>query len=745
MDTNSAYSSSRPAGRNVTPNVVGAPTSNFGDFSSKKSILAEESYSDTQPLCDASEQHPIYSEPIEESRISQHGGPNMNLAMHYLDNMHHATHWLKQHEIERKQIPLAERLRSIKTCECLKILAHVGQTKRESLSLQRSQTAKIMQFQSYVDGSKHVLESKKLEGADDNLQDLVVEQDLGGATDMKIDSSSNVVGEQNVVREQQNVEEGVTLDMAHMIRDQERQILFDIQLQEFWDQINDVSHFISIDDCDLPDGYIVPVCHCGVECRLMRYPDRDLYYTMWACSSQSCMVWGLYNCIDNDGHVVRATRTNSFGFVEEVATADAMASGQQIEAHNIERHGSWDARGANSISWSINTDDFFDLSPTDAVDSSASAKPQAVNTVFGRLTLEKFWEYVNRSQRTLDENTALFIQNQLTDEAQKVCSCNLVCELVWCIASGGIYAICPQKACFSVFIILERTALLQLDIGQLTAFGDSQLDRYTTLTHCMRWFGHSFTEKFILDLHGRPPDAPFPHGSYAICKHLDDLGIVHENEAGSTDKSVAKHVETDVADGKQDQLNEEHCNSEQRSGDEQETVENTEDEEIRGYDCFISYRGATGSIWLWLSLCGQMNLFPALFFLVGICPFCVLALHFVKEPCVNMPSVFVSCYPSDNALSSHYLIFSVWCSAIICFIVIFWNPLFSWVNIPYLAPQKKIFLDKFCCRKNEALFMREKKTVHKFSKFRYCHRYSPEQSGQNNRRSFTISFVFAKQ
>ena len=134
MDSHQASSSSRPAKRNlnshnVTPNVVGAP-------------FAEESCSSRAPLCQPSARHQSDSKPTEESAISQHGGPNMNLAMHYLDNMHHATHWLKQHEIERKQTPLSHRLRSIKNGECLSILQQVSQAKCSSLRLVSKQSSK---------------------------------------------------------------------------------------------------------------------------------------------------------------------------------------------------------------------------------------------------------------------------------------------------------------------------------------------------------------------------------------------------------------------------------------------------------------------------------------------------------------------------------------------------------------------------------------------------------------------------
>ena len=99
------------------------------------------------------------------------------------------------------------------------------------------------------------------------------------------------------------------------------------------------------------------------------------------------------------------SETNSHGAIEQVQTVDAMEAG--MEAYNTE------------------LDVYTDL-------------PQAVITKFGAMNLEQFWEFAARSQRSLDEHTASFIRNQMTEE---VCTCNLACELVWCTTTGGIYAV----------------------------------------------------------------------------------------------------------------------------------------------------------------------------------------------------------------------------------------------------------------------------------------------------------------
>ena len=185
MDSHPASSSSRPAKRNlnsqnVTPNVVGAP-------------FAEESCSSRAPLCQPSARHQSDSKPTEESAISQHGGPNMNLAMHYLDNMHHATHWLKQHEIERKQTPLSHRLRSIKNGECLSILQQVSQAKFSSLRLQNSLDHKLGEnpdFQRQNEVDADVVSNTQISSLEENEDGVTVKR-------LEVDPSEHDDGSQN--------------------------------------------------------------------------------------------------------------------------------------------------------------------------------------------------------------------------------------------------------------------------------------------------------------------------------------------------------------------------------------------------------------------------------------------------------------------------------------------------------------------------------------------------------------------
>ena len=115
--------------------------------------------------------------------------------------------------------------------------------------------------------------------------------------------------------------------------------------------------------------------------------------------------------------------------IEEVLqTADAMEAGQACSG--LEKLADMDVYNMNDF--------VFELSPSSARDGGSQ------DSMFGAITLEKFWEYVGRSQRALDENTASFIKNQVT---KKVCSCDLECQLVCCTATGGIYAV--EEKCFS--------------------------------------------------------------------------------------------------------------------------------------------------------------------------------------------------------------------------------------------------------------------------------------------------------
>ena len=325
-------------------------------------------------------------------------------------------------------------------------------------------------------------------------------------------------------------------------------------------------------------------------------------------------------------------------------------------------------------------------------DSAAMAR----DTVFGKLNLQQFWEVANRSQMPLDNNTTQFISHQLPTH---ICDCNVSCSLVFCVHSGGIFAVCAKQECFCIFTVLQRSALLQLDVGQIMPFGHSCLDRYTTWTHAMRWFGWTFTERFIRQLHKNPADAPWERGSY----------LIELRENASRNNEGDKTYNNDVPrEGNQLKNDEELQDEASNSKNNMKSKTRADD-----YDYFVSYRGATGAGWIWLSLCGHLHAAPVLVFVFGVCPLIVLILYFAvnlacrpvpdgivelvesaQQPEVGSVFGFVACHQHFQVY--YYVVFGIWGCVVCCLIVLFWNPIFSWIHIPYLAPRKKIFLDKFC-------------------------------------------------
>ena len=102
---------SRPAAR-----AIGQP---FG----------EESASSTQPLCE------------QASNRAQNRGlssDQVDVQMHFLDRIKHATHWLKEHEMQRAKKPLAARLCKIKSGQNLPYLERMSSVRRSATVKQLS-------------------------------------------------------------------------------------------------------------------------------------------------------------------------------------------------------------------------------------------------------------------------------------------------------------------------------------------------------------------------------------------------------------------------------------------------------------------------------------------------------------------------------------------------------------------------------------------------------------------------------
>ena len=191
-----------------------------------------------------------------------------------------------------------------------------------------------------------------------------------------------------------------------------------------------------------------------------------------------------------------------------------------------------------------------------------------------------------------------------------------------------------QKRALSKFQILTEL------IGQIVQFGDSNLDRYTTLQHAMRWFGQTFSVQFWDWLKDRPADADYPKGSFQLDR----------------------------------------------------------DEEYTG---FFSYRGGSGRWVLQSTLCAQFNFAPAMYFLIVFCSLLALGLSFIPDVCESSNAsswkwlLFADSCNVPNAQRS-WFIFPFYARAVVIVIILFWHPMFSW-----FYRGQKWFVDKLCIHQSD--------------------------------------------
>ena len=556
---------------------------------------------------------------------------HVDIQMHFLDSMHHATHWLKEHELQRSKKPLGSRLCSIKSGHFLPLLEQWSNTRRTSA------------ISCTLLGDSHL----------DNIPE------------------ENAVGQSN--NPQHN--------------------LHAFQLERFWQAIDSCCEPVAPPDLffvGVESEEQIPACDCAKLCALVRYPyqDNEICH-VWVCSVRGCMFSEFFIITDSFGHIL-----------------DPNANPEMAHVIQLFNHGeSW----SNALGWKNRI--------SESADSPDSPGGLREVTAFGYLTIEEFWETLKQSNfQELDQATSQFVYQQIEPP---LCSCGIVCQLVFCQDSGGIFGLCEKQACFFVCSVLEQSVLMQMDIGQLVRFGESELDRYTTFTHAMRWFGKTFTYKFMTGLQLRDVDASFLRGSYPMREHKYErlsnwwsycFGGSHQT--GETQNDQKPNV--DAAD------------------DAKAEIAPLSKSELPEYDYFLSYRGGSGARWIWLTLCGHLHSLPALIFMFGFCPLFVIVLHFsVTDPCKNGSWFFVACHRENDQW--YYLVFGIWASLVVCIIILFWYPLFSWIHIPYLAPRKKMFLDKYCIHQSNcemtsggiirlALFLRHSKELVCLFDDMYCTR-----------------------
>ena len=243
---------------------------------------------------------------------------------------------------------------------------------------------------------------------------------------------------------------------------------------------------------------------------------------------------------------------------------------------------------------------------------------------------QEFWARLSLQMITPDTAATRLLTAFLTVPN---CECGGPCRIVMCCASGDFFWACASQTCYSIFFAQHRYdggAQGDGNIWKWIELGSCDIDRYTHPGYVLRWFGYSFTLDIWRKLARTEADSDFPQGSFKLPR-------------GSK------------------------------------------------YDMFISYRGSTGRLPLWLALVSEFNLLPAFLFLTVFCPLVCIGVSFVDEPCENgVPHWLLaadSC--NDQVLWKSWFIFTSWSALVLIIILLFWQPVMYWYLRNY-----RIFLDK---------------------------------------------------
>jgi hypothetical protein len=256
-----------------------------------------------------------------------------------------------------------------------------------------------------------------------------------------------------------------------------------------------------------------------------------------------------------------------------------------------------------------------------------------IANMFNDQNLESFWATVGKQMAFPAKQTIDLLLG--TVDSSRRCVCDQPCTICICSVTGAVFWVCKTQTCFYILPFDEKQIRLidNMDVGQLVPFGDSTIDRYTTLGHMMKWFGYSFSVEFFAQLNAREPDADYPKGSFLINP------------------------------GQQ-------------------------------FDGFISYRGGTGRYPLFFTLLGLFNLFPAVVFLYVVCPLFMIPMAYAYDLCeADDPQTWLifanSCDRAPNARS--WFVFRPYAPSVIVLIVLFWHPVMS-----FAYANRRYFLDKYC-------------------------------------------------
>ena len=202
--------------------VIGAPIEEPSNASS------------TQPLCQHADAAPYRGLSSDD----------VDIQMHFLDSMHHATHWLKEHELQRSKKPLGSRLCSIKSGHFLPLLEQWSSTRAVSGTLL---------------------------GACENIPE-----------DHEVSNIAN-----------------------HCIPQHN---LHAFQLQQFWQELDSFTEPLATADLyfvGVESEEQIPACNCSKLCTMVRYPyQHDEIFHLWVCDFRTCMFSEFFNITDSFGQVV---------------------------------------------------------------------------------------------------------------------------------------------------------------------------------------------------------------------------------------------------------------------------------------------------------------------------------------------------------------------------------------------------------------------------------------------------------
>eukprot|EP00400_MALV-I_sp_L67-5_P000140 gene140-458_t len=350
-------------------------------------------------------------------------------------------------------------------------------------------------------------------------------------------------------------------------------------------------------------GAALQKCDCGFPCELRRFFFNNIEYHMMVCAGRKCMTWLTFREIYPDGTVVTASANTA-------------------------------AQNATSSSSATTT----------------KPPPKKKAPVFNRndpieKQLKDFW-----ADAWIDgivvEDSAARVMEIFVGEAP-TCDCNKPARLVASRFTSDLFWACQNESCFFAVFCRARPDACSFDLGQFTPLGYSVLDRHTTFTRIMGWFGYSFTKRFATALHSRPSDCKrkWPRGSYPI-------------EATPEASKILSRKKHDIQ-----------------------------------FDYFVSYRGASNAFLLYSAFCAFLNFLPAFITLMVVFLLIMLTLWAIEDPCsAGVPEVFLGGCDTDDR---SWFVFVPYGGLILVLVILFFNPAFSFLW------GRKIFMDKYCIQQSQ--------------------------------------------